>query len=198
MAACVLYSSDCRCQEDSTLAIVLETSVGSSLVSSNQPVDPRGFSSPVTLEFSFGFSTDEVVVPGQFFDAFSVSLASEADPAQAAIYLTVDASGMVVAPITPGTIRLSPDDFLFTEVGVPDGVPGLSSHWAYHVSAPVPELLSNQPLEIYFDLFDNGDGIDSFAWASEVTVVPEPTTFALMVVGAFLWGLRIGGRRSAS
>ena len=65
---------------------------------------PRGSSVP--LAFNFGFETDEVFGPGQFFDSFTLTLRS-VDDLVTLILVTADASGVVFAPSTPGADYLA-------------------------------------------------------------------------------------------
>ena len=161
---------------------LLGTSGGSALVSTSTGLDPRGLTGLPSWEFAFGFATDEELAPGMFNDSFTVSLQSLDVPGQVAVYFVVDRSGLVIGPPTPGGIPLDPALISVTPVAFPDGLTGLTHRTAFHVLTPVPEPLANQRLNVYFDLFDNGNGVNSLAWASAVTVIPEPQTGVLLLL----------------
>lgn len=145
-------------------------------------------SEPV-LEFRFGFGTDESFRSGTFHDSFTISL-QDTGQAFTAVYLTIDASGLVVAPATPGTAFLDPTDIRLTASSYPDLQPPLAYQYAYAFSAPIPTEFVGTEFRVFFDLFDNQDGITSQGWFSEPKVVPEPDMIGL-VIGGLLLGLCI-------
>src|SRR3989442_1070117 len=70
------------------------------LISTNALLDLRGLGQPNVLSFAFGFATDEQGSPGKLLDSFTISVVDADAPSLTAIYLTVDASGLVLAPPT--------------------------------------------------------------------------------------------------
>lgn len=172
---------------------VLNTQGASGLVTATNSIDLRGWVAPVFLDFNFGFATDETVRPGEILDAFTISLGSIADPAQTLIYLALDAAGLVVAPPTPGGIWIDPASLALTPVSPPPALAQFGQQAAYHVFAPVPGVLLGQETLLYFDLFNNANGVESVGWASAVTVIPEPGVSLLGLVGLGAWFL--GSRR---
>jgi hypothetical protein len=126
------------------------------------------------LQFTFGFATDENFTAGQFGDSFSVTL-QDASLTTTMIFLTVDASGVVWAPPTPGTTPIDPASISRTVSPFPRSVePALVLQFAYRVESPLPSAFAGQTLSLHFDLFDNLNGVSSLGWFSDVTVVPEP------------------------
>jgi len=166
---------------------VLRTEGAAGLVTVTTPIDLRGFLAPVFLDFNFGFGTDEIVRPGEILDAFTISLGSVTNPAQMAVYLTLDAAGLVVAPPTPGGIWIDPASLDLTPGLPPPGFGYLRQQLAYHVLAPVPEVLWGQETTLYLDLFNNANGLESIGWAGAVTVIPEPSVGLLCLVGLAAW-----------
>jgi hypothetical protein len=153
---------------------VLPTGGGDPLVTATRTlsVDPS-FTLPF-LQFTFGFATDESVAPGQFADSFTVTL-QDSSLATTMIFLTADASGVVWAPPTPGTVPIAPETISRTPVDFPTSVePVLAQQFAYSVQTPLPSAFAGQTLSLHFDLFDNMNGVASLGWFSEVAVVPEP------------------------
>lgn len=175
---------------------VLRTEGATGLVTVTTPIDLRSWFAPVFLDFNFGFATDETVRPGEILDAFSISLGSIADPAQTLIYVTLDAAGLVVAPPTPGGIWIDPASLALTPVAPPPAFAQFGQQAAYHVLAPVPGVLVGQETTLYFDLFNNANGLESVGWVGAVTVIPEPGAGLLFVVGLAAWFL--GNRRSVA
>jgi hypothetical protein len=146
-------------------------------------VDPS-FALPV-LQFTFGFATDETVVPGQFADSFTVTL-QDASLATTIILLTADASGTVWAPLTPGTVPISPEAILRRSAPFPASIePVLQWQFAYQVEAPLPAAFTGQSFSLHFDLFDNMNGVRSIGWFSDITVVPEPRLWFAAALALF-------------
>lgn len=180
---------------------VLRTEGAPGLVTATTPIDLRGWVAPVFLDFNFGFATDETVRPGEILDAFTISLGSIADPAQTLIYLTLDAAGLVVAPPTPGGLWIDPSSLALTPAGSPPAFAQFGHQAAYHLWAPVPDVLVGQETMLYFDLFNNANGLESVGWAGAVTVIPEPGVGLLSLMGLAAWFLgsrrRVVARQSA-
>jgi hypothetical protein len=167
--------------------VVLRTGGGIPLLSTNASLtvpfpapDPR-------LQFDFGFSTDEVFAPGQFFDSFTVTL-QDTGAVQTAILLVADASGLVIAPPTPGTILIDPSSIMNAPIPFPSLQPVLASKMAFTVIASIPPQLAQlQQLNVYFDLADNLDAVASLGWFDNVSIiVPEPAAAFLIVLGSFI------------
>jgi hypothetical protein len=143
------------------------------------------------VEFDFGFATAEEA-PGQtFFDSVTVTLQGSAPSATATI-VTLDRTGALFAPFTPGGITLEPASITWREISFPDEFnPEFSFRRAYAVTAPIPQELLGQPITFIMDLFDNQNGVASVAYATGPTVVPEPTALLLAFVGTlFVFGLK--------
>jgi hypothetical protein len=143
-----------------------------------------------SVQFAFGFSTDEEPAPGLFFDSFTLSL-FEAEGSLGVIFNTSDRAGSVWVPATPGTIFVSPDSMVRQPITFPDLSPNHAHQFAYVVTAPIPDELMGKDLNFYADLFDNGSTTHSLGWVSSVTLVPEPSPWLLAAVGLlFLFGFK--------
>jgi len=157
---------------------ILRTGEGehSAVVSLGVAADP-------TLQFKFGFASDEDgSAPSTFFDSFTVTLQDTA-ALYTAVYLTADATGVAWAPYTPGGEALEGASILrsaFTPINLGRGY---FYSEAFQVSAPVPESMRGHSLNVYFDLFDNQNSLQSAGWFSEVQLVPEPGVTTLLLVG---------------
>jgi hypothetical protein len=167
--------------------VVLRTGGGIPLLSTNQSLTVPSVVPDPRLQFDFGFSTDEVFGPGQFFDSFTVSL-QETGGLQTVVVLVADISGLVIAPPTPGTIPLDPSSVTNTPIPFPSLEPMLATKMAFTVLVPLPPPLAQAlQLNVYFDLADNLDAVQSLGWFNNVTViVPEPATGSLFVIGSFI------------
>jgi hypothetical protein len=148
------------------------------------------------LVFDFGFATDERPTPGAFLDSFTVTIQNMAQ-SLSAVYLTVDASGVAWAPVTPGALFIDPASISANPIAYPNLQPILANRVAFEVTAPVPAQFLGQSVNVFFDLFDNLDPNNSQAWFSGLNLasVPEPQTWTLLPVGVAL--LLFCKRRSA-
>jgi hypothetical protein len=169
---------------------VLRTGGSAPLVSSTQSLGSFSASGPATLQFAFGFSTDEEPTPSLFLDSMTLTLA-EANGALTANYNTTDRNGPLWAPTAPGSIFLSPDSILRQPIAFPELDPQHTHRFSYLVTAPIPSALLGRDLNLYVDLFNNQNGINSLGWVS-IAPVPEPTTWALLATAlvfffAFQW-----------
>ena len=179
------------CSAQGTFTVV-STGDGQPLISQTRSVtvgpglqDPR-------LIFELGFATDENVVPGVFFDSFTVTI-QDLNALFTAIYLTVDASGFSFAPVTPGTLFIEPASIMTVPVTYPSLQPILAQRTAYRVDAIIPAQFLGRTLNVYFDLFDNLDGTASQAWFTDpqVTAVPEPAAWKFVLFAVTCgWGFR--------
>lgn len=138
---------------------------------------PQGTSAP--LEFKFGFETDEVFRPGEFFDSFTLSLRT-LDDLFTLILVTADASGVLFAPPTPGTELLADSALTRSPIPSPSLTPHLAQQHSFSVSAVLPENLMGREVTLFLDLFDNNNGVISHGWLADITVVPEPTLWPLI------------------
>jgi hypothetical protein len=145
----------------------------------------------VWVEFNFGLATAEELLAGSFFDSVTFSLQGSAPSATATI-VTLDRTGALFAPITPGGITLERSSITWREIAFPSDVnPELAYRRAFAVSAPIPQELLGQPLTFFVDLFDNQNGVASVAYSTTPTVIPEPSALLLAFVGAlFVFGLK--------
>lgn len=169
-------------------ASILQTGGENPIVSSAVPLVLEGNS---ILSFRFGFTTDESVMPEIFLDSFSVSLSD--DLGGYAPIATLDASGAYWAP-AGGTVALTDEEIFREPIELPSSVTPLAQQLAWFVMVPIPEIFQGKPLTLYFDLFDNGNEVNSVAWFSDVTVqpVPEPEARWMALTGLLLlwWRFR--------
>ncbi|MBX3733953.1 MAG: Ig-like domain-containing protein [Verrucomicrobiae bacterium] len=161
---------------------VLNTEPGLGFTSQQVSVQfGRDLVSPMLL-LRFGFSTDEIVRAGEIADSFTISLVDD-QGGLALVLVTADAGGVVWAPETPGTTPVARDSIVAAAIEYPSLTPVLANPLAYAIEVALTDEVLDRPLTLYFDLFSNDNDIASQAWFSEVTVVPEPTTVALLAVG---------------
>jgi hypothetical protein len=147
--------------------------------------NPPGQPGASVLAFSFGFASQEQAQPGQFADSFTISITG---PSGTAYLVTADASGILWAPFVPGAIGQM-ESAIQRQI-VPFGVPseGLTEVAAYQVDYSLPDNWRSSPLILNFDLFDNQNLEQSLAYV-DFTVVPEPSSVAILLVGLVLWTL---------
>jgi hypothetical protein len=165
---------------------ILQTPGTQSLTSQTRVIEVDAALALPLLQFTFGFATDETVVPGEIPDSFTVTL-QDASLVSTMIFLTADVSGVAWAPPTPGTTPIAPESVLRSVTPFPASLePVLSLQFAYRVQAPLPSGFAGQTLSLHFDLFDNLNGVRSLGWFSDVSVVPEPRflvpTMALLLL----------------
>lgn len=193
LAFCILLGLFCRiagyAQGNSGQINTLDTVAGQSLVSDVRLVEGGPF-----LNLTLGFGTDEVFGPGTIFDAFSITLQT-VDLAHTWVLATFDASGVVWAPITPGTETLSESSIARTAISYPSLLPDFAFRNAYLVEMAVPEGAQGQQLNLYFDLVNNENQIASQGWFADVVVVPEPGVMALGVIAMLMLWLLVRRRR---
>ena len=163
--------------------MVLHTGDGSPLTTITQPlfVDPS-IRSP-TLAFDVGFSTEETPQPNVFLDSFTLTL-QDKNKTFTTVYLTVDASGFSWAPSASGPVLIFPESVARRAITFPNLDPSLLHNFAYTVQAPIPQELVGRPLTLYLDLFDNQNSLRSLAWTSGFSIIPEPETWTLALLGA--------------
>ncbi|MEO8428055.1 MAG: hypothetical protein ABI651_13170 [Verrucomicrobiota bacterium] len=189
--AVLLFAGERRVQGQGTIApVVLRTGAGQAIVSSLvtlPPVGPNAY-----FSFEFGFSTDEVFGPGRIFDSFTVSVGRPGS-LEVLILATLDASGAVFVPVSPGGIQVDPATVTRTVTAFPPISPSYAAKSAYVLSGLIGAELAGSPLTVYFDLFDNLDAESSLGYFGQVLLVPEPPAWALSSVGflLLLWLRRV-------
>lgn len=134
------------------------------------------------LRFQIAYSTDEEVVPGAFLDSATASLQAVNDLSAVLILATLDRTGAIWAPESPGAISIDPNSIQRSAISVPALQPVLLHSSAFEVTVQIPEALQNRELNFFFDLFDNGDPLRSLGALGEITVVPEPSVIGLGLV----------------
>lgn len=167
---------------------VLDTGGGQPLISRTNTVSVSSSLLQPRLEFNFGFGTAETPQPETFLDSFTVSIQDTQTQTNFAVYLTIDASGLVLAPPTEGALAIDPTTITVTDstIGYPEGLATLANRSAYHISAAIPSQLVGGDINVFFDLFDN-QTVASQGWFSDLQVVPEPQAWALLVLGMGSW-----------
>jgi hypothetical protein len=160
----------------------LDTGAGEALIT--ESVD---FSIPIDIvdpavSMKLGFATDEIFLAGSIFDSFSVTLQS-LDSTITLVLATMDASGVVWAPPTPGTTPLEINEFQITPFNYPSLSPVLSTREAFDLEVKLPDEVIGHQFTAYFDLFDNQNGTPSQAFFQDFVVVPEPDVLLLITVG---------------
>lgn len=169
--------------------VTLNTDDVQPLISGMRTVDTTVPGGQAQLEFDFGFSTSESPTPGGFLDAFTVTL-QDLNQTAAAILFTADPNGLVLAPATPGTVVLNPGSINLNPIAYPSLQPVLPNQIAYHLIVPVPQQFAGNPMNVYFDLFNNQDASASQAWFDNVRIatIPEPQICTLLLLsGGILW-----------
>jgi hypothetical protein len=177
MALLLLANERALAQGTLTPPVILRS--GGAL-SSTQLIGSFDENTPAMVHFTFGFATDEEVLPGAFLDSLTLTL-GEVDGLLSVIYNVTDRSGSYWAPGAPGTISIPESSILREAISfpaIPELDPTYTYRYAFSVTAPVPDELLGRNLNFYADLFDNGNGVDSLGWIS-ITPVPEPSTWAL-------------------
>ena len=183
-ASLVIGLSHCgsRAAGISELPLMLSTEQGL-VIASQQFVLDLVPDRQTRLSFSFGFETDEVLMPQIFSDSVSVGLVSE-DQSNYLLLLSADAGGVTWAPTNPlgvvldsGTISRTPTDPRF-------GPPFYQSSEAYRVSLPLPDAFSKIGTAVYLDLVDNSNGFRSVGWVESVSIDAIEDSMSLEVFSA--------------
>lgn len=174
--------------------VYLQTGGGQPLVSQQEVLDTTGIPAP-ELEFDFGFLTDEIPSPGNFLDSFTVSIGDDAG--DVATLLTIDASGVTWAPVSPGGVPVEDSQIIRSAITPPSQDPVNGRGTAYSVTVPVPQQLSGTNVTVFLDLFDNQDDVMSAGWSANLrmTNTPEPQLAALVAVGVAMFAIARKARR---
>ncbi len=153
---------------------VMNTGSGQVLQSQMRDVGTTESTAPADFQFSFGFATGQVPQPGVLADSFTVTL-QNLNQQITAIYATIDAGGLVIAPPSPGAVTLNPATIQVAPIPYPALLPVVAGNaWAYQVNAPIPAQFGSGPYTIYFDLFDNQNGVPSQGWFDVNGIAPVP------------------------
>jgi hypothetical protein len=139
------------------------------------------------LQFEFGFGTDEIEAPGTFFDSFSITLES-ADGSATALLLTADLLGPLWAPPNPGGLELAPEDLSREEIDFNTAHGSFARAYAFAVSLLIPQAFLGQMTEIFFDLFDNLNELQSTGYFSQLEVELAATVITWAEPEAIVYG----------
>jgi MYXO-CTERM domain-containing protein len=161
---------------------VLRTENASGLQTVTVPVLTPDASLEPFLSFDFAFATSEAAAPGGFLDSVTFSMQGT-NPSSLALVLTLDASGLALAPNNPGGLALNPGSVQATAIDYFGSAGDPLNRAAYSIRMNLPAELASQPASFYFDLFNNGDGLHSVGYFRNFAVVPEPGAGWLVVVG---------------
>lgn len=167
---------------------VLRTGSGEPLQTSVQTLMIPGNVPGLELWFEFGFATDELLLPGEISDSYTVTV-QDTVTADTLILLTSDAGGVVWAPPTPGCTFLPPETVMHAPIEFPSIDPVMANQTAFAVRVKVPSTLAG-PVNVYFDLFDNLNSTDSLGWHGPVVLVPEPRIWLVLSVGLLVLFVR--------
>jgi hypothetical protein len=179
--------------------IVLVTENNKPLTSASRTVAVSDTLPLPQLEFSFAFSTEETVEPGAFLDSFSVTM-QDPSGVNSVVLLTTDAGGLVWAPPTPGTLFTEPDAIQDQSISIP--FPAVDPKYdngmvSYRVSAPILQPFIGKDVNVFFDLFNNENNLNSMGVFGDLAVVPEPAALQLGLLGAFIgFGVFLSRRSS--
>jgi hypothetical protein len=174
---------------------VLRTGGGSPLSGGSIVVAPFPVGGDATLEFEFGFGTEETPTPGGLHDSFTASV--ETGSGLQAFVVTTDVFGSQWTPSNPGGTEFLPSSVTSSAISLPIVVAPADLIGAYHVKLALPDEFRAQPLTLHFDLFDNGDALASVAFFNAVVAVPEPSVVALVAFGVAFLAMAAGARRGA-
>jgi hypothetical protein len=183
VAGTVLVGSIAEAQESFAFVQTGEGASVTSLLSSVSIGDERA------LTFSFGFGTEEFVVGGLFYDSATVTLQTADGSPSTAILATVDSTGVSWAPASPGTVELDGSAIVPASIEFPSSLPLFPIQNSFFVTVQIPSEFKNQNVNLFLDLFDNGNSLKSLAWLGSVQTVPEPGTAALVLTATGMWCL---------
>lgn len=155
------------------------------LTTTDVPLDAALARFPGTIGLEFVFSTREVPVPNALFDSLTVSLVGNG-AGQVATLFTADATGLNLAPATPGGLAF--DAGAIRLLPLPSSGSFLADAavaYAYRADVALPAWAGTGAWSVRFDVFDNGDTVASRSRV-QLASVPEPGAWALMATGAAL------------
>ncbi len=147
---------------------------------------------PQVLSFDFSFATDERPAPGAFLDSLTFSV-QMIEQRKLALLLTIDGSGLKLAPNTPGAVVFNLEALKAASVAYFGALSDPNQRAAYHVDFSLPGELGNGAMELSMDLFNNGDAQKSVGTLANVIIVPEPRVILLAAAGAVLLIARKAG-----
>jgi hypothetical protein len=147
---------------------------------------PTNYSHPA-LVFAFGFATDEVIEPDQFFDAFTVTLRN-ADRSFVAPIVTADLFGIILAPESPDGAQLQPEGFVPETLVFPTNAGSFRFQQAYLLMFVMPPDLIGRTGTVGLTLFDNLNSRRSMAFLNHLSIVPGPGTFMILESSAAAQG----------
>ncbi len=175
-------------------SVTLATGGVLELVRAVRPLGPLGNGSSAVIQFDLAYATDEDARPLSLGDGMVCSLV---DPlrARGTIIAMLDPNGLVVGPSSVGLVTLRRADVHFEPINWSSYDRPYRWQAAYHASVIIPAELRSGNLELYVDLFDNFDPLESRVWVSSLEVVPEPSATSWIPLGfAGILGLLRGTR----
>ena len=148
-----------------------------------------GFSSLGRLTYEIGFSTKEQIDLGFLFDSITLSVARITGEDSANV-VTGDVFGMTIAPLSPNGLLANGGVTVQQVAPRMTLLPDATTAFAYTVEVSLPPSLTGVELRNSFSFFNNGDAVESRAYA---VVVPEPSAAALVGItgtGFLMWRWR--------
>jgi len=154
-----------------TDAFHLETGQGTALQRVSVPlVIPPGFSA-AGLRFDVAFSTDELIVPGEFVDSFTLTLRTT-NRSHTVTLLTVDRFGATWLPGNPAGLLDPARDLHFAPAPPPPFGSNFAFQIQYTVLVQIPAPFRTQPSVLVLTLFDNEDAEPSGAILGGLQIRP--------------------------
>lgn len=137
------------------------------------------------LSFDFAFATEERLTPGTLLDSLTFSV-QMIEQRKLALLLTIDSSGLKLAPNTPGAFQLNLDALKVASIEYFGTLSDPAERGAYHVDFLLPGEFGSGGMELSMDLFSNGDSQKSVGTLANIVIVPEPSVVLLVAAGAAL------------
>jgi hypothetical protein len=157
---------------------IVDTSVPDVLQSQTLQAPPE-LTASGKLQYEIGFSTREQVDLGFLFDSLTIALAN-ADGSSAVNLFTADVFGLTIVPFSStglmgnGGVAGQPTSLRTSLLDNP------TMSFAYAIEVTLPPSLAGTELRTTFSFFNNGDDVPTRSYA---TLIPEPSTLALVGVG---------------